>query len=257
MQRLWALVLAGCGFQPNSSTPSDALHDALNDALNDAPRMIDGVDAPGSGSGSDVGSGSSIVYIQSAVAEDEDKASETIAFPNAQRAGDLDVVMIGWYKDGTITSVTDTNGNAYALAIGPTMTAAYTESQAIYYACGIAAGKSSVTVTFASSGQDPDIRIAEYSGVGATGCLDTAVANTGSGTAVDSGPITVSANELLVAADKVYYITTVGDPSYATRVISGFGDIVEDREPTASGTYHALATQNDPGVWVMQLVAFH
>ena len=186
MRRLWALTLAGCGFQPSSQAPADALHDA--------PRAIDVADAHGSGSGSGSGSATAIEYIQSAVAEDEDQQGETIAFPIAQRAGDLDVVMIGWYKAGTIATITDTNHNAYAVAIGPTETATNTRSQTIYYACGIAAGANSVTVTFAGSGQDPDIRIAEYKGLRATGCLDTAVANTGSGTAVDSGPISASAN---------------------------------------------------------------
>jgi hypothetical protein len=45
----------------------------------------------------------------------------TVPFPAAQTAGDLNVVVVGWYDTTTsVTSVTDTAGNQYVLALGPT-----------------------------------------------------------------------------------------------------------------------------------------
>ena len=181
-------------------------------------------------------------------------------FASAANAGDLSVVMVGWYKTGTLVSVTDTSHNAYALAVGPTMSAAGMESQAVYYACNIAAaaaGANTVTVTFQTANQDPDVRIAEYSGIAATACVDRTVAAMGSGTAVDSGPLTTThAHDLLVGSDKVCNLTSNGDPAYATRRISGFGDIVEGSRGHLGGQLRRESDPDIAGPWVIQLVAF-
>jgi hypothetical protein len=57
-----------------------------------------------------------------------------VSYTNAQIAGDVNVVVVGW-NDTTarINSVTDTAGNIYQLAIGPTQLSG-TASQSIYYA---------------------------------------------------------------------------------------------------------------------------
>src|SRR4029078_3757877 len=71
-----------------------------------------------------------------------------VTYTSAQVAGGLNVVGVGW-DDTTaaISSVTDSIGNAYALAVGPTQYAGKL-SQSIYYARGIlAAGASANTVT--------------------------------------------------------------------------------------------------------------
>jgi hypothetical protein len=242
-----ALVFAGCGFQvSNGATDAPVSGDGR---MGDAQNM-------GSGSGSGSSAPTAINYVQSAWGEDQSEQSQAVAMPNAQHAGNLNIVAVGWYKTGTITSISDTQHNTYQIAVGPTMTPSYDESQTIFYACGIAGGANSVTVAFADDNQDPEVRVVEYSGAQATGCYDTSVANTGSGTAVDSGTMTAGAGELLVAADKVYNLTSEPDPSYAMRLKSDFGDIVEDRPAMTAGSYHATATENIAGVWVMQLATF-
>src|SRR5215472_2176421 len=90
-----------------------------------------------------------------------------VRFAAAQIAGDLNVVVVGW-SDSTavITSVRDSMGNAYTLAVGPTVQNRVA-SQAIYYAKNIVsapAGGNTVTVTFSRAANSPDIRILEYSG---------------------------------------------------------------------------------------------
>ncbi len=229
---------------------TDARSDGSLDASIDARRSIDAArDAPTN----------DIVFRQVNYAEDTTHAKEVIPFQEAQVAGDLDVVVVGWFHSGKIDSLTDSSNNTYTLATS-SATGDGEQSQAIYYACNIvaaAAGSNSVTVQFHSSSQDPDVRIAEYGGIATSACLDVATAGTGSTTAVDSGTLTTThPHELLLAADKVANLTSTGDPTYVTRVNTGFGDIIEDLDATATGTYHAIATENDAGDWVMQLVAF-
>lgn len=58
----------------------------------------------------------------------------SVKFNAAQLAGDLNVVVVGWNDSAaTVRAVTDTVGNAYTRAVGPTVISGV-ESQAIYYA---------------------------------------------------------------------------------------------------------------------------
>jgi regulation of enolase protein 1 (concanavalin A-like superfamily) len=112
--------------------------------------------------------------------------SVAVKYTSAQTAGDMNIIAVGWTDTTTsVSSVTDSSGNTYTLAIGPTRVAADL-SQSIYYAKGIkaaAAGSNTVTVNFNAAAASPDIRIAEYSGVSA---LDTTAGATGSSRSVDS-----------------------------------------------------------------------
>ena len=59
-----------------------------------------------------------------------------------KNVGDLNVVIVAW-DDATsqVSSVTDSKGNLYQLAVGPTVLTGVTScSQAIYYAKDISAG---------------------------------------------------------------------------------------------------------------------
>jgi chitodextrinase len=183
-----------------------------------------------------------------------------VTFTAGQTAGDLNVVVVGWNDDtATVQSVTDTRGNVYSRAVGPTVMAG-SATQSIYYAANIAAAPSNgntVTVTFASGAAMPDIRIAEYSGIAASSPVDVTSAAQGTGTLSDSGAVaTASANDLLIGANTVQTHATGPGPSYTQRVItSPDGDILEDRTVTATGSYNASATMTS-GWWIMQMVAF-
>ena len=81
----------------------------------------------------------------------------TVPFSAAQSAGSLNVVAIGWFDTtSNILSVTDTRGNSYVLAAGPT-TQAQAGRQAMYYAANVVAGSNSVTVTFNGAVPYPDV----------------------------------------------------------------------------------------------------
>src|ERR1700687_3984824 len=62
-----------------------------------------------------------------------------VTFKTVQAAGDLNVIVVGW-NDSTavVNSVTDTHGNTYTRAVGPTILRG-SLSQSIYYAKNIAA----------------------------------------------------------------------------------------------------------------------
>src|SRR5690348_13168042 len=60
------------------------------------------------------------VQVNSAVPQTA-QTSVPVIFTKAQTAGDLNVVVVGWETPtATVTSVTDSNGNVYTLAVGPT-----------------------------------------------------------------------------------------------------------------------------------------
>jgi hypothetical protein len=129
----------------------------------------------------------------------------SVTFTSAQTAGDFNVVGLVWSSAVTISSIVDTKGNTYTLAVGPTTSAA--GASPIYYAknSGAAtAGSNSVTVTYSAETTAPDLRVAEYNGISTT--------------------------------------TTAAGTGFTKRVISGYdGDILEDKIVTATGTYNATA----------------
>ena len=94
--------------------------------------------------------------------------SVTAKLALAQVAGNLAVVAVGW-NDATsvVSTVTDTSGNTYALAVGTTRVGTDI-SQAVYYARNIAAaaaGANAVTVFFVQPANVVDLRVVEYSGL--------------------------------------------------------------------------------------------
>src|SRR4029453_14302557 len=81
-----------------------------------------------------------IRFIQVAAATPQ-QATATVAvpYPSVQLAGDLNIVAVGWNDTtSTVQSVTDSAGNAYALAVGPTKATGL--SQSIYYARNVIGG---------------------------------------------------------------------------------------------------------------------
>jgi len=188
-------------------------------------------------------------------------AQVSAVYASAQGAGDLNVVVVGWSDStATVSTVTDTKGNVYTLAVGPTVVPGAV-SQSIYYAKNIAgatAGGNTVTVKFSTTASYPDVRILEYSGLDVNNPLDGGMGAVGSATTSDSGAlVTTNSNDLLVGANTVLTSTTAAGAGYTNRMITDpDGDLVEDRVVTAVGSYHATAALSSGGSWVMEVVAF-
>ena len=203
-----------------------------------------------------------IAYVQGNYATPQSpQTSVKITFANAQTAGNLNVVVVGW-NDSTavVNSVTDTSGNTYALAVGPTLVSG-TLSQSIYYAKNIAAaaaGTNAVTVTFSVAAVYPDIRALEYSGADLSLPVDVSAAGSGtSATSTSATANTSNPTDLVFGANIVATGTTGAGSGFTKRLLtSPDGDLAEDKMVTTTGAYSATAPLSSPGAWIMQMVAF-
>jgi len=168
---------------------------------------------------------------------------------------------VGW-NDSTavVSAVTDSSGNTYTRAVGPTVQSGYA-SQSIYYAKNIAsaaAGTNSVTVTFASAATNPDIRIIEYKGADPSNPVDVTAASSGNSASSSSGSATTTnSTDLIFGANLVQTSTTGAGSGFTGRLMTTpDGDIAEDEMVTATGSYSATAPASPSGEWIMQMVAF-
>ena len=189
------------------------------------------------------------------------QTSVAVTYSGAQAAGDLNVVVVGWNDStATVSSVTDSKGNLYALGASPVVQPG-TASQAIYYARNIAsaaAGANVVTVKFSTAANYPDIRIAEYSGLDAANPLDGSAGAQGNSATGSSGNLTTTnANDLLIGANLVQTGTPGPGTGFTNRLITyPDGDIIEDAIVNSAGSYSATAPVGPSAPWIMQIIAF-
>jgi photosystem II stability/assembly factor-like uncharacterized protein len=185
-------------------------------------------------------------------------SSVTVPYSAAQVAGDLNIVVVGWEDTAAVvSSVTDSNGNKYKLAVGPTLSQVMPGTQSIYYASDVSpasAGANTVTVTFNTAASYPDVRIVEYHGVST---LDAVATTAGNSANMDSGPATTTAApELLFGANNMENWTNNPGVGYTQRIQSDWGNIVEDEVVSVVGAYDATALESPAGGWIMQLATF-
>jgi hypothetical protein len=184
-------------------------------------------------------------------------SSVAVTYSGAQTAGNLNVVEVGWNDTtSSVNTVTDSKGNSYVLAVGPTRGTGL--SQSIYYARNIVSGSNTVTVTFSKAAAAVDVRILEYSGLDTVSPLDATAGAAGAGTTGNSGAATThSANELIVGAGMTAGAFTKAGTGFTSRMItSPDADIAEDQITTATGSYSATAATSTSTPWVMQMAAF-
>lgn len=188
------------------------------------------------------------------------RRAASVKYKSAQSAGDLNAVVVGW-NDSTakINTISDSVGNTYSLAVGPTIISGAL-SQSIYFAKNIAAaaaGANSVTVTFSKAATHPDIRILEYSGADANNPVDAVGANSGTSSSTNTSITTVNPTDLIFAANIVRAQTTGPGAGFTQRLLTRpDGDIAEDEMVTTSGSHNATAPLNEADAWIMQAVAF-
>lgn len=203
-----------------------------------------------------------ITYVQANYATPQSaQTTVSVRFTAAQLGGDLNVIVVGWNDSvATVQSVTDSTGNSYSLAVGPTVQPGYA-SQSIYYAKNIAAagaGANTVTVAFNSPAAYPDIRVLEYSGANQSTPLDvTSTDSSNSGTSTSGSTTTRTAGDLIVGANLVQTGTAGPGTGLVERLLtSPDGDLVEDEIASAVSSYSATAPLTSAGPWIMQMVAF-
>jgi glucose/arabinose dehydrogenase/chitodextrinase len=184
----------------------------------------------------------------------------SVVYTAPQVAGDTNILVIGWSNStSNITSVTDSAGNVYQLAV-PTARGNGV-SQAIYYAKNIksaGAGTNSVTVTFNTATPYVDLRALEYSGLDPVNPFDVGTSASGNSNSANSGAVTTStAHELVIGAGTTVGGFSAAGSGFTTRVITSPDlDIAEDRFVTAAGSYSATASLSGSAAWVMQVATF-
>jgi IPT/TIG domain len=184
-------------------------------------------------------------------------SSVSPVYPLAQSAGDLNVVVVGWNDStSTISSVTDSAGNTYALAAGPVVGTNLT--QAIYYAKNIVASSSNtVTVQFNQGASYPDVRIFEYAGLDTSSPLDVSHGASGQSLTASSGSVTTTeAAELVLASDTVLSKTLSPGTGYVPVVLTNFFDLAEHQVTSKKGKFNPTANLIASTNWVMQVVTF-
>lgn len=209
-----------------------------------------------SGGSADAKAPTTIAFVQGAeMASHNPESSLSVAYPNPQEQGDLNVVAVGWGSAGEAVSVADSKGNTYALAVGPPTGGGLGLS--LYYAPHIAsAASNTVTVTFSPSAAYPTVVILEYSGVN---LVDQTRGSTGSSVAASSGAVTTTVSKELVVG--------AGYPGAADFVDAGAGFterfitstnhmLAEDRVVSTTGMYSATGTMSASAAWVMQVATF-
>ena len=202
-----------------------------------------------------------ISYVQGNYSDPQSsQTTVTVPFTAAQTAADLNIVVVSW-KDSTATirQITDSKGNTYTRAVGPTVVSGIA-SQSIYYAKNIAsaaAGTNSITVTFSAAAKNPDVRIVEYSGADTSSPIDVTAASSGTGRTASSGSATTTnATDLIIGANVALAITSGPGTGFTKRLLSSpQGNIVEDQSVTVTGAYSASAPLLPSGRWIMQMVA--
>ena len=211
--------------------------------------------APSTGGG---GGGGTIRFVQvNSATPHPTSTSVAVTYSAAQTAGNLNVVEVGWNDTtSSVSTVTDSKGNSYLLAVGPTRGTGL--SQSIYYAKNIIGGTNTVTVTFNKAAAVVDVRVLEYSGLDTVSPLDVTAGAAGIGTTGNSGAATTSsANEVILGAGMTASVFTKAGTGFTVRAItSPDGDIAEDQITTAAGSYSATAPNSPSNAWVMQMAAF-
>jgi hypothetical protein len=180
----------------------------------------------------------------------------TATFPGPSKPGDLVAVSSYWSSQAvSVTSVTDSKGNTYNLAIGPTNWGGSYRG-ATYYASNIAGGGAATTITITYSGaQGGTITYAaEYSGVATLNPLDQVSAQTGTGTVLNSGTMATGQGTELIYGFGMSAGSATIDPPYTARSVLS-NNFIGDQTVTRTGYYSVTGT-NQNVAWLCQMATF-
>jgi hypothetical protein len=172
---------------------------------------------------------------------------------SVQKAGDVNVVVIGWDSaTGTISSVSDTAGNAYTLAMP--IARGTGVSLAIFYAKNIVAAQPNITAFFSAAVASPDLRVAEYTSVDTFNPLDVTASATGSGIISTVGSVSPTyAKSVIFAAGQISSAYNQAGTGFTSLGISTNGNIFEHMIVSSLGSYTTNA-RNTSGNYAFQAI---
>jgi hypothetical protein len=138
--------------------------------------------------------------------DDSGATASTIAatFASGTGAGNLIVVWVGWDTStgATLSSVTD-GGDTFSSGFGQVTDTVHRQAFQGWYAVNVAAGRTTVTVTFSTGAAFRGLIIQEYSGVVTNSAFDGGVGNLQSSPGTGSNAVTSTAITTTTAGDLV------------------------------------------------------
>ncbi len=204
------------------------------------------------------GGGSAPAFVQSKSQSYGAANHADLTLPGSSASTDLLVLSFVYDNTGlTVSSVTDSKGNTYTPAVGPTTVGGWGKAYT-YYAKNIVGGAGAITTTVTLSGATTsllDVYLLEYSGLDVTAPLDQTIAGTGSGTAMDSGSRTTTKAPELIYGFGADDNNCAADSPYTNRETTN-GQCAADQTVFSTGLYHVTATENPTGAWLLQMATF-
>ncbi len=175
-------------------------------------------------------------------------------------AGDLLILGIGVYANGSINSITsvgDNNGNTWTVAVQYQQAQANVVAGAVYYAANCNAGATLITVMTGSNAQDVGLFVHEYSGCATSYPIDTIAVSSGTAATVTSPSIVAIENEMIFSFLPLsgQTITSIGGSyqkrsNLTTDPLSASGDLLA----SSTGTYASAWNIASTGTWLSMLV---
>ena len=193
------------------------------------------------------------------------QTSVICAFPSAQTAGNINVVVASWEGTGDVDYASDTSYNYYASKI----TARYGTqnlNQAVFWSRSIAGGASNtVTVAFKAAVTVLNVQVAELNNVDAANVYDVSAAGSGTGvagaTVQTANMVTSTPTELLVLAGaSTYWLVNDSNGSqtgYTNSLFARWG-LLGYKVVTSTGTQQGKAKLDAGGGsdWILHALGF-
>ena len=195
-----------------------------------------------------------ISYVQSAHNNNScagNVCSATFTSPNT--AGNLIIVSAGLGSEPATASISDTEGNTYATAVGPIVNGPFS-TRYIWYAKNINGGANIVKVTWSTTANF-DLEIHEYSGADQTSPLDATSSTIGVGTLYSGSATTTVSNELIFG----YGVNSNGETEAGAGFMfreGGDGNGSEDKAAGSGGPYIVTFTDEVSVNWGVLIATF-
>jgi len=178
----------------------------------------------------------------------------TCAFTSNVTAGNLLVATIGYASTSATATASDTQGNTYSTAVGPTDNTGITYRLYTFYAVAKSSGVNTVSITISAGSTFRRMLIHEYSGVNTLEATNSASGNLT--VPPDSGPVTTAhANALIFGWGITNNGTTTAGTGFTLRE-TALSESSEDMIVSSTGTYDAIYP-NDDSSWICQVAAFY
>lgn len=188
-------------------------------------------------------------------------SSTSATYTSTTTAGSLLIVCEGWGSTTTITtfSASDTAGNTWTTAVGPTYYTGVPGTLGCLYALNKAATASDVVTVTGTGASTPDSTwIAEFSGISASSPIDVTAATTGDSTTPSSAATTTTNADDLIFG--VSFTNTDTQGTGFTLLDSPDDNSDEYKTVTSTGSYSAtFACSSCGGInenWIAQMIAF-